>query len=276
MNAFSLFIRRLALFLGQILPSLRPHNSQVEEKRSAEIPDRRTSDSPSYGATVTDFSKMTLQQTMAELQKAAEESPRVFIEALRALATASDSKDLDTRGHSERVTRFSVEIASIMGLPEEVIERIRIAALIHDIGKITIDDEILNKPAILSNAEYEVMKTHPTKGYELLKHIPQLKEITPGMQFHHEQLDGKGYPLGLKGNEIPMIARIITVADCFDAMTTIRPYQDPAPIEYVLAMIRSAAGIKYDEHVVEALVRGVRTGRIITRAEDRIQVKPGS
>jgi len=214
---------------------------------------------------------MSLQRTLTELQKAAEQSQQDFMEALRTLAAANDSKGLDTHGHSERVTRFSVEIARIMNLPEEEIERIRIAALIHDIGKIVIDEGILNKPTTLSEAEYEVMKTHPIKGYELLKHISQLEEIMPGMQFHHEQLDGKGYPSGLKGDEIPMIARIITVADCFDAMTTIRPYQEAAPIEYVLAKIRSAAGVKYDERVVEALVQAVRTGRILTRAEDRMQ-----
>ena len=219
---------------------------------------------------------MTLSETMAELRNAAHASREVFVDTLREVASATDSKDLDTRGHSERVTRFSVEIAKIMGLPEDEIERIRIGALIHDIGKITIPEEILNKPTALTEAEYDVMKTHPTRGYELLKHIPQLKDILPGMRFHHEQLDGKGYPLGLKGDEIPMIARVITVADCFDAMITIRPYQDSAPIEYVLGMIRSAAGVKYDEHVVEALVHGVRTGCIVTRLQDRVQAKTGS
>ena len=107
------------------------------------------------------------------------------------------------------------------------------------------------------------MKTHPDRGYNMMKHIPQLKDILPGMHSHHEQLDGKGYPQGLKGEEIPLIARIIMVADCFDAMTTKRPYQDPAPIDQVLGTIRSQVGKRYDERVVEALIRGVQTGRII-------------
>ncbi len=221
------------------------------------------------GAAPRDFSRMSLQQSMAELQKAAETSPQELIQTLRELARASDSQDPYTRGHSERVTRFSAETARLMGLPEDEIERIRIGALIHDVGKITIDRKILNKPTVLTEAEYEVMKTHTTRGYELLKHIPQLKDVTAGIRFHHEQLDGNGYPYGLKGDEIPMIARVITVADCFDAMTTIRAYQDPAPIEYVLGMIRSAAGVKFDDRAVEALVRGVRTGCIMTRSEDR-------
>jgi HD-GYP domain-containing protein (c-di-GMP phosphodiesterase class II) len=214
---------------------------------------------------------MTLQETMAELQRAATQSQQELVEALRALASASDSNDFYARGHSERVTRFSVEIGKTMGLPEDEIERIRIGALIHDIGKITIASEILNKPTLLTNAEYAVMKTHATRGCELLEHIPQLHDITPGIRYHHEQMDGKGYPQGLKGAEIPMIARVIAVADCFDAMTTARPYQDPAPVGYVLGMIRSAAGIKYDARVVEALVEVVRTGLIMTRSEDRMR-----
>ena len=220
-----------------------------------------------------DFSKMTLPEATEELQRAANDSRQAFTEALRELAGASESKSLYTRGHSERVTRFSVEMAKIMGLPEDEIERIRIAALIHDIGKITIGEEILNKPAVLTENEYAVIKTHPNQGYELLKNIPQLKDIIPGMQLHHEQLDGTGYPYGLKGDEIPMMARIITVADCFDAMITMRPYQGPAPIEDGLEMIRSAAGVKYDAQVVDALTQGVRAGRMKTRREDRAQAK---
>jgi HD-GYP domain-containing protein (c-di-GMP phosphodiesterase class II) len=268
MNLLYRHLRNVARLLSGALKRLRSSNS---------MPDRRRAANPSgenkfnRDPQALDFAKRTLQEAIAELQRAAEHSRRAFIETLRELATASDSRDPYTRGHSERVTRFSVEIAKIMGFPPDEIERIRIGALIHDIGKLTISEEILNKPAALTEAEYEVMKTHIIRGYDLLKHIPQLKDIIPGMQFHHEQLDGKGYPHGLKGDEIPMIARIITVADCFDAMTTIRPYQDPAPIEHVLEKIRSAAGVKYDHRIVEALIQGVRTGRIMTRVEDRLQ-----
>lgn len=258
MNFLSQFLHTIARILACLHPPKR---------------DRRKNGRGTTNDCTGDFSKMTLDETMSKLRIAADDSREAFVESLRELASAADSKDLDTRGHSERVMRFSVEIAKIMELPEDEIERVRIGALIHDLGKVTISDEILSKPTSLTEAEYEVMKTHPTRGYELLKHIPQLNKILPGMQFHHERLDGNGYPFGLKGSEIPMIARIITVADCFDAMITIRPYQDPAPIEYVLGRIRSAVGIKYDEHVVEALVRGVRSGRIATRLEDRVQVK---
>jgi HD-GYP domain-containing protein (c-di-GMP phosphodiesterase class II) len=203
------------------------------------------------------------KENVAVMRKAAEESRQLFMESARALASAIDEKDFYTRGHSERVTRFSVEIARIMNLPEDEIENITIGALIHDIGKLAIDDSILKKPAMLTEEEYEIMKTHTTRGYEMLKHIPQLKDIISGLQSHHEQLDGRGYPQGLRGNEIPMIARIIMVADCFDAMTTARPYQEPAPIDYVLKVISSSAGTKYDQRVVEALVQGVKMGRIV-------------
>ncbi len=275
MNQLFRYFHSISIFCDRILDRYRHGNSRSERRRKTDSAKSRSNGSLKNGGTK-DFSKMTLPEAAEELQKAAKDSPQAFIEALRELANKSDGKAPDTRGHSERVMRFSVEIAKILGLPEDEIERIRIAALIHDIGKITIEEEILNKPAVLTENEYAVMKTHPARGYELLQHIPQLKDIIQGMQFHHEQLDGTGYPYGLKGDEIPMIARIITVADFFDAMITIRPYRDPVPIEHVLEMIRSAAGIKYDEQVVDALVLGVRTGRIETRLKDRVPVKPES
>jgi HD-GYP domain-containing protein (c-di-GMP phosphodiesterase class II) len=261
MSSLSQFFRSIARSLSQIC---KPFHPQIPERRFNGF-------GTASNAEGRDFLKMTSAEITAELHKAANVSRQALLEALRELASVTDNKHLDTRGHSERVTRFSAEIAKIMGLPEDEIEQIQIGALIHDIGKITISEEILNKPTALTEAEYAVMKTHPTRGYELLKPISQLRDILPGMRFHHEQMDGRGYPLGLKGDEIPIIARIITVADCFDAMITIRPYQDSAPIEHVLGMIRSDAGVKYDEHVVEALIRAVRTGRIVTRQEDRLK-----
>jgi len=117
------------------------------------------------------------------------------------------------------------------------------------------------------------MKTHALSGYEMLKHIPQLKEMASAAKYHHEQLDGKGYPCGLKGEDIPQIVRIVTVADCFDAMTTIRPYQEATPVDWVLDNMREEAGIKFDAGAVEALIKAVKSGRIETRLKDKIQVK---
>jgi len=255
------FNHALALFLNLLFHPFRSRNSTPERRRNGF----------NSGNGPIDFSELTPQQTILELQKASKKSWDLLFDTLRLLASASDSKDVHTRGHSERVTRFSIEIAQIMGLPEDEIERIGIGALVHDIGKITIDSNILTKPTLLTDSEYEIMKTHTIRGYELLEQIPRLQSIKPATRFHHERLDGKGYPYGLKGDEIPRIVRVITVADCFDAMTTTRIYQDPTPVEYVLGMIRSAAGVKYDEHVVEALVHGVRKGRIIARSEDSMQ-----
>lgn len=227
---------------------------------------KRSSDDDSEAGVVSRaFREMSEQarQNLVQLQLAVEDSKQLLTGIIRALASAIDAKDPYTRGHSERVTRFAVEITKLLGLPAEEIERIRLGALIHDLGKISIDDRILKKPSVLSDEEFQVMKTHATRGYEMMKHIPQLNDILPGIYSHHEHLDGKGYPQGLKGDEIPMIARVIMVADCFDAMTTKRPHQDPAPIDQVLAEIRSLSGKAYDERVVEALVRGVKTGQII-------------
>lgn len=259
------FFSSLKALLGRSQPRGSANERRGNTAKSSQV---AFSGSRSNGG-IRDFS--TLQKMMEELQKASEGSRRELMEALRELASASDKADPYTRGHSERVTRFSVEIAKIMGLPEEEIEQIRIGALTHDIGKITIDRKVLNKAKPLTNSEYELIKTHTTRGYELLKDVPQLKDILPGVRSHHEQLDGKGYPHGLKGDEIPMIARIISVADCFDAMITARPYQDPTPTEHALGLLRYAAGIKYDSRVVEALVQGVRIGRIMTRSEDRMK-----
>jgi HD-GYP domain-containing protein (c-di-GMP phosphodiesterase class II) len=260
---------RIRSFFNRLV---RPFQSQDSVNERREIPAKSTKaalpNSP-FNGELGDSSK--LLKIAAELQKASAQSPQELLTALRTLATASDGVDPYTRGHSERVTRFAVEIAKIMELPDEEIERIRIGALTHDIGKIAIQEEVLNKPSLLTSSEYALMKTHTTQGYELLKDIPQLKEILPGVQFHHEQLDGNGYPHGLTGNEIPMIARIITVADCFDAMITARPYQDPTPMEHALGILRSSAGLKFDNRVVDALIQGVRTGRIKARSEDRVK-----
>lgn len=250
---------RLARPMAQLAESAREIATGNE---STDIPSGHDSEA---GVVAKVFREMAEQarQNLSDLKQAVEDSKQLLIGIIRAMASAIDAKDPYTRGHSERVTRFAAEIAKIMGLPDEDIERIRLGALIHDVGKIGIDDRILKKPSALSDEEYRVMKTHTTCGYEMMKHIPQLKAILPAIQSHHEHLNGKGYPRGLKGSEIPMIARVIMVADCFDAMTTKRPHQDPRPIDQVLAEIRSLAGKDYDEKAVEALIRGVKTGQII-------------
>src|SRR5581483_10948522 len=179
------------------------------------------------------FNTMTddLERFVYDLKRAAEENRTLFLGSIQMLAGAVDEKDPYTRGHSDRVTRYSVLLATEMGLTQEEVENIRVAAQLHDVGKIGIEDRILKKPGALTPEEYEVMKTHTTKGATILRPVEQLKHVIPGIELHHESLDGRGYPRGVKGDDLPLMPRIITVADTFDAMTTNRPYQaamDPA------------------------------------------------
>ncbi len=210
------------------------------------------------------FNLMTdqLEHYIEDLRHAAEENRQLFLGTVKALAAAIDGKDPYTRGHSERVARFSLAIAERLGLPDDEIEKLRISALLHDVGKIGIDDNILKKPAALTDEEYEIMKGHPQKGYKIMSQIPAMRDFLPGMYMHHEMMNGQGYPQGLKGDEIPMQARIVSVADTFDAMTTDRPYQKGMSLEDAISRIKTFIGTRYDEPVVAALVEACETGQI--------------
>src|SRR5947209_7662175 len=210
------------------------------------------------------FNLMTdrLESYIEDLRRAAEENRELFIGTVKALAAAIDGKDPYTRGHSERVSRFSLAIGERLGLPDEEMEKLRISALLHDVGKIAIEDNILKKPAALTEEEYEIMKQHPQKGYKIMSQIPAMGDFLPGMYMHHEMMDGKGYPQGLKGDQIPMQARIVSVADTFDAMTTDRPYQKGMSLPDALARIKTFVGTRYDARVVEALVEACESGQI--------------
>jgi HD-GYP domain-containing protein (c-di-GMP phosphodiesterase class II) len=210
------------------------------------------------------FNFMTerIEKYINELQHSAQENRALFLGTIKALAAAIDGKDPYTRGHSERVSRFSMAMAQRLGLGAEEVEKVRISALLHDVGKIGIDDNILKKPSALTNEEFEVMKSHPQKGFKIMSQIPAMKEFLPGMYMHHEMINGQGYPQGLKGEEIPLMARIVAVADTFDAMTTERPYQKAMPLDAALARIESFVGTRYDEKVVAALVAACNEGQI--------------
>jgi putative nucleotidyltransferase with HDIG domain len=176
----------------------------------------------------------------------------LFMSAIASLAAAIDERDPYTRGHSERVTEYSLAVADEMGLDPKVREEVQIAALLHDIGKIGIDDNVLRKPSRLTDAEFRLIKAHPEKGATIMAPIKQLKKIIPSMRHHHESYNGAGYPDGLQGQEIPLPARIIAVADTFDAMTSDRPYQSALPESEVLEAIRGWAGTRYDPVVFKA------------------------
>ena len=210
------------------------------------------------------FNTMTdqVERFISDLQNSAQENRELFIGTVKGLAAAIDGKDPYTRGHSERVSRFSMAIAQRLGLSDEEIEKIRISALLHDVGKIAIDDNILKKPAALTDEEYEIMKKHPQKGYKIMSQIPAMKEFLPGMYMHHEMVNGMGYPQGLKGDEIPLMGKIVAVADTFDAMTTDRPYQKAMKFEDALARIESFVGTRYDPVVVAAFSEACKEGQI--------------
>ena len=161
------------------------------------------------------------------------------------------------------MTFYTVAIAEEMGMTDEEVEKMRISALLHDVGKIGIDDTILRKPGALTDEEYEIMKGHPQKGAEIMAPIKKMQDFIPGIRFHHETLAGTGYPLGLKGDQVPVEARIIQVADTFDAMTTDRPYQKGMDIEAALDRIQSFVGKRYDQHVVDALKNAVSHGKVL-------------
>jgi HD-GYP domain-containing protein (c-di-GMP phosphodiesterase class II) len=206
-----------------------------------------------------------LEQFVEDLKRAAEENRALFLGSIQMLAGAVDEKDPYTRGHSDRVTRYSLLIAKELKLDATFMETLQISAQLHDVGKIGIEDRILKKPGALTAEEFEVMKTHTTKGANILRPVTQLAEMLPGIELHHEALDGRGYPYGLKGDQIPLLARVIAVADTFDALTTNRPYQHAHTPEEALKIIQNLAGKRLDPEAVAALMA------VYGRGEIRIQ-----
>jgi putative nucleotidyltransferase with HDIG domain len=216
------------------------------------------------------FNRMSesIRDAFENLKRAARENHELFINSIRALAAAIDAKDPYTRGHSERVARYASQVAREMELPAQDVRRVRLSALLHDVGKIGIDDRIIRKPSALTAEEFEIMKTHPAKGAAIMSAIPELKDVIPGMKHHHERWEGGGYPDGLKGEDIPLQARIVSVADTFDAMTTTRPYQQAMDIRFVFQRLRDLAGNRFDPRVVDALIRSYEKGELVPIARE--------
>lgn len=203
-----------------------------------------------------------IERYVNDLKAAADTNRELFLGSIRLLAQAVDQKDPYTRGHSDRVTKYSVAIAKRLGLTDTEVEQVRIAAQLHDVGKIGIDDRILKKPGALSNEEFVQMKQHTVKGANIVRQVEQLHDILPGIELHHEAVNGSGYPYGLRDDQIPLMAKIISVADTFDAMTTERPYQAAHETEQVVEIIQKHAGVRYSPAVVQAFVEAVEAGEI--------------
>ncbi len=206
-----------------------------------------------------------LLETLAHQVAIAVENARLFenlknqfYETTMALATATEAKDRYTGGHTRRVAMFAELIARHLGLSAEEIHEVRLSAILHDVGKIGVEDKVLKKDSALDEVEWEHMRQHPEMGWKILAQVKSMRKITDGMRFHHERPDGLGYPLGLKGEEIPLIASIISVADTFDAMTSNRPYRKGLAYEEAYAEILRHRGTQFDEKVVDAFVRAFK------------------
>jgi HD-GYP domain-containing protein (c-di-GMP phosphodiesterase class II) len=180
------------------------------------------------------------------------EEEELLIGIVRALINAVDAKDPDTRGHSDRVAKVSRRLAQELGFEEQKCEQVYLAGLLHDIGKIGISDNVLLKRDSLTHEEYEHLKLHPVIGYNVLKDLDRVSYVLPGVLYHHETYDGRGYPEGLVAEEIPLIARIIAVADAFDAMTSDRPYRKGIPISEAENRLKENRGPQWDPDVIAA------------------------
>jgi putative nucleotidyltransferase with HDIG domain len=211
-----------------------------------------------------DFNRMSghVASYVQQLRQAAQANRELFIGSLRAFVAAVDAKDPYTRGHSERVAAYSRTIARYLQLPEEVQHKVWIGALLHDVGKIGVEDRILRKEGVLAPDEYEQMKMHTVIGAEIMTPIEQLREMVPAIRSHHEAWNGRGYPDGLKGEQIPLFARIIGVADTFDAITTNRPYQQAYSLQFAVETITRLTGSRFDAKVVTAFLRAFEAGEI--------------
>ena len=179
------------------------------------------------------------------------ESHQLVLGALHAMSSAIDARDPYTQGHSERVAKLGYEIARILGIGESACQEIYLAGLLHDLGKIGVPDHILHKAGALTDEEFAIIKQHPEIGHRIIERLGKLHFVLPGVLYHHERWDGKGYPHGLKQESIPLMARILAVADSFDAMTSSRPYRGAMPIERAAAVIRDGAGRQWDTAVVD-------------------------
>jgi HD-GYP domain-containing protein (c-di-GMP phosphodiesterase class II) len=191
-----------------------------------------------------------------------QELEEMFFQTAESLADAIEKRDSHTGGHTQRVTFYSQAIAKYLRLTPTERKWLKITSVLHDIGKIGIEDDILKKPKPLSPEEFHIIKRHSNMGVEIIEHIRQLREIIPGVKYHHEQVDGKGYPDGLRGEDIPILAKIVAVADTYDAMTTDRPYRKAKDKKMAIDELKRCSGTQLDKEVVEAFIQAYQNGEI--------------
>jgi putative nucleotidyltransferase with HDIG domain len=191
-----------------------------------------------------------------------QELEEMFFQTAESLAIAIEKRDPYTGGHTQRVTLYSLAIAKYLQLKPVEKKWLKIASVLHDIGKIGVEDKILRKPERLNPEEFNAIKHHSDMGVEIIEHVRQLKEIVPGVKYHHEKIDGSGYPNGLKGEDIPILAKIVAVADTYDAMTTDRPYRKGMAKDVAIEELKRCSGTQFDSEVVEAFIQAYQRGEI--------------
>jgi putative nucleotidyltransferase with HDIG domain len=188
-----------------------------------------------------------------------------YMDTIEALRLAVDAKDIYTRGHSDRVSYYAVKIGEAMGLPEDDLESLRISGIFHDVGKIGTADDILSKSDILDINEFEEIKKHPLKGAHILSAVSMFKGVVPIVQCHHERIDGRGYPQGLKGDQIPLLSRIISVADAFDAMTSDRQYRSRLNLEGAIRQLEMGMDTQFDGEIVSLFLEKLADFSLIAK-----------
>lgn len=198
---------------------------------------------------------------LEDINESYKELEELFLKLIIVMVNALDAKSPWTKGHSERVSIYAELIAQELLLDADDIKNVKLAGLLHDIGKIGTYDYLLNKPGRLTKDEFEIIKHHPVQGAEILKHIKQFKELIPFIKYHHEKLDGKGYPNKLKGSRIPLGARILHVADSFDSMTSDRPYRPAPGLDYALSELNKFKGTQFDKEVVDAFLKVLKKSK---------------
>lgn len=201
-----------------------------------------------------------ISKKTAEYERKSKENRALIREITQALAKTIDMKDKYTNGHSTRVADYTAMLTRELGYNEDTVEKYYNIALLHDLGKIGVKEEVLNKPGKLDDDEFNIIKSHSTLGYNVLKDISIMPELADGAGFHHERPDGRGYPRGLKGHEIPRVAQIIAVADTFDAMYSNRPYRKRMNFDKVVSIIKEVRGTQLTSDVVDAFLRLVEKG----------------
>jgi putative nucleotidyltransferase with HDIG domain len=196
--------------------------------------------------------------------------PELVLESVRAIVSSLEEKDVYTHGHSVRVAEYSVLLAQELNLTEQAVTEVELCAILHDIGKIGIPDNVLLKPARLTNSEFEIMKSHPMRSARILEKVSSFQNIIPGIKYHHERYDGQGYPEGLKGEAIPLYARIILIADTYDAMTSTRPYRLALDRETAFEELIRCSGTQFDKNLVTHFINALRSENAKRQSPNRV------